>query len=143
MQSYKKNIIILLISLFVYCELAYAQPYELNIKVNALRSNKGTCVIMLFQKGESFHPKKNSYKVAKVEIDNGQCLYAFNGLLEGEYAVIVFHDENNNEELDTNFWGMPKEGIGNSNNYNGRPNFEKSKFNLPANKNISITIQYL
>ena len=34
------------------------------------------------------------------------------GLPEGEYAISLFHDENENKELDTNFIGIPKEAFG-------------------------------
>jgi uncharacterized protein (DUF2141 family) len=30
----------------------------------------------------------------------------------GDYAAQAFHDENNNETVDQNFIGMPKEGVG-------------------------------
>ncbi|MDX5950255.1 DUF2141 domain-containing protein, partial [Azospirillum brasilense] len=33
----------------------------------------------------------------------------------GTYAVQSFHDENQNLELDRNFLGLPKEGVGFSN----------------------------
>jgi len=34
----------------------------------------------------------------------------------GEYAISIFHDENDNGKLDTNFIGIPKEPYGFSNN---------------------------
>ena len=36
-----------------------------------------------------------------------------------QYAVKVFHDENTNSELDTNFLGIPTEDYGFSNNVRG------------------------
>ena len=37
----------------------------------------------------------------------------------GEYAVKVYHDENNNDQLDTRMFGIPKERYGFSNNVRG------------------------
>jgi len=34
----------------------------------------------------------------------------------GRYAIVVIHDENENQKLDRNFFGIPKEGFGFSNN---------------------------
>lgn len=34
----------------------------------------------------------------------------------GRYGVVVIHDENSNMKLDRNFFGVPKEGFGFSNN---------------------------
>ena len=37
------------------------------------------------------------------------------GLPPGQYAVQTFHDENGNKKVDRNFIGLPKEGVGFSN----------------------------
>ena len=39
----------------------------------------------------------------------------FPGIEPGTYAVSLFHDENSNGKLDTNFLGIPREGVGASN----------------------------
>jgi uncharacterized protein (DUF2141 family) len=39
----------------------------------------------------------------------------FPGVAPNTYAVSVFHDENSNGKLDTNFMGIPREGVGASN----------------------------
>lgn len=36
----------------------------------------------------------------------------FSDLKEGKYAIRYFHDENSGREIDMNFLGIPKEGIG-------------------------------
>ena len=49
----------------------------------------------------------------------------------GEYAIRVFHDENKNGELDTDFLGIPDEDYGYSNDasgFFGPPSWEKAKF---------------
>lgn len=38
------------------------------------------------------------------------------GVPAGDYAAQVFHDENGNEDVDQNFIGIPKEGVGFSRN---------------------------
>ena len=45
----------------------------------------------------------------------------FNNLAPGSYVASVQHDEDGNGKLKTNFIGMPKEGIGLSNNPGGIP----------------------
>jgi uncharacterized protein (DUF2141 family) len=39
----------------------------------------------------------------------------FKNLSPGEYVVRIFHDENNNQKMDMNAFGMPTEGYGFSN----------------------------
>jgi len=57
----------------------------------------------------------------------------FPGLAEGDYAVKVFHDVNENGVLDTSWMGLPKEPYGFSNNAMGTfgpPSFDQSKFRV-------------
>ena len=35
----------------------------------------------------------------------------FKGLKDGVYAIAIIHDENTNGKLDTNFIGIPAEGV--------------------------------
>ena len=51
----------------------------------------------------------------------------------GEYPVRVFHDENKNEIIGINFFGIPTEDYGYSNNTNswfGPPLWNRAKFNF-------------
>ena len=45
----------------------------------------------------------------------GETVVVLHGLPPGKYAVQTFHDENGNKKVDRNFIGMPKEGVGFSN----------------------------
>ena len=42
--------------------------------------------------------------------------YSFENLKLGNYAYRYFHDENDNNEMETNWIGMPDEEFGGSNN---------------------------
>lgn len=55
----------------------------------------------------------------KVKIENRKAEYTFEELPFGEYAIKLFHDENMDGELDTNFLGIPTEDYGFSNNVRG------------------------
>ena len=53
----------------------------------------------------------------------------------GEYAIASFWDENDNGELDTRLFGIPKERVGMSNNAKGRmgpAKWKDAKFTLEA-----------
>ena len=57
----------------------------------------------------------------------------FKNIPKGRYAIAVFLDENDNYKLDKNFFGIPKEKYGFSNNVlpSLRPaTFEESSFDL-------------
>jgi len=51
----------------------------------------------------------------------------------GQYAIVVHHDDNANDEMDTNWIGIPNEPIGISNGHipkYGPPKYEKAEFTL-------------
>ncbi len=64
-------------------------------------------------------------------IENKEVIVVIDSLKYGEYAVRVFHDENKNGKIDTNFLGIPTEDYGYSNDASGwfgPPSWEKAKF---------------
>lgn len=60
----------------------------------------------------------------------------------GTHAIGVYIDENDNEKLDTNFLGIPKEQYGFSNNAKafGIPKFEAASFSLNTYKKVQIRL---
>jgi uncharacterized protein (DUF2141 family) len=59
--------------------------------------------------------------------------------------VAVFHDENGNGKLDRNFIGIPKEGVGASNNRRhamGPPTWDESKFAVSGRVTLKIELRY-
>ena len=60
----------------------------------------------------------------------------------GTYAIGVYVDENENEKLDTNFLGIPKEQYGFSNNSKafGIPKFEAASFLIDTYKKVQIRL---
>lgn len=70
----------------------------------------------------------------------------FTNLEPGTYAIIVFHDENDNGKLDETPWGVPAEGYGFSNNAEGflaAPAFKDAAVTLGhSDREIAITLRY-
>ena len=65
-------------------------------------------------------------------------------LKNGVYAIKVLVDNNDNGKIDVNFFGIPKEQFGFSNNVLGIlgvPKFEKASFKLNSNKKIEIKLR--
>lgn len=65
-------------------------------------------------------------------------------LKKGVYAIKVLVDNNDNGKIDLNFFGIPKEQFGFSNNVLGIlgvPKFEKASFKLNSNKKIEIKLR--
>jgi uncharacterized protein (DUF2141 family) len=104
---------------------------ELRIKVIGLGSSNGTVKFSLFNSEESYAKRSNPLMEARLPIQEQTCEWVVQDLPYGEYSVILYHDENGNTKLDTNFVGIPKESYGFSNNAKamfGPPKYEKAKF---------------
>lgn len=98
---------------------------------------------MLFQEGQKFDVGSDQCLKQKGIIQNKRVVFYFQDLKPGKYAIMVFHDENEDGELKTNFIGMPKEGVGTSNNHQGIPSFRKCQFEIKGNKELGISMVYL
>ena len=84
-------------------------------------------------------------QVVIAEALDGRLVRAELQLPPGRYAFSLFHDLNDNGELDANFIGMPKEPIALSNNARARfgpPKFDDAVFELgsePVVQSISMS----
>lgn len=119
------------------------QDLSLSIKVAGISSEKGNILYTVFSDKVGF-PGDVDKAIHRglVPIKNGEADIRLQ-LPNGAYAIMVFHDEDGNNELKTNWFGMPKEGIGNSNNHKGIPSFNKSVFTLSEDTSIVIDLWYM
>ncbi len=116
------------------CIFMKAQETEgttIEMKITNIDNEEGQMLIGLYDSEGNWLNK--TFKGIFGEIKNGSCTAEFNNIPDGTYAISVFHDENNNGELDTNFMGVPKEDTGASNNAPanfGPPDWEDAKFEV-------------
>ena len=137
---------LLLISILLYSVYSVAQSpgstYNLEVTVVNLKNTKGKVMLALFDSEEAFLEDFTTGK--EVKIEGEEVVAVFENLSSGTYAMSVFHDENENKELDSNKMGIPKEPYGFSNNARGLfgpAKFEDAKFELSKNLKISIEVK--
>ena len=124
------------------------QPNVIHVEVVGLHSDKGQVLCALYSSRDGF-PKQSERALARVtsDIAQKQAVCEFSGIAPGTYALSVFHDENSNGKLDTKFMGIPREGVGASNNAKGHfgpPKFEAAAFPFTGGRlELKITINYL
>jgi len=120
---------------------AQEKTFNLTVNISGLDSDNGKVMIALYDGEAQFLNKR--FKSAMIKSNNKKVTYTFKDVPKGEYAVSFFHDENDNNKMDTNFIGIPKEDYGCSNNatgFMGPPQYEDAKFLLEENKSIDIKI---
>jgi uncharacterized protein (DUF2141 family) len=124
-----------------------ASENVIHVDVEGLRSDRGQVVCALYSSADGF-PKDANKVRARIQLAasgrRGVC--DFTGLQPGTYAVALFHDENSNGKLDTNFMGVPREGTGASNNAKGHlgpPKFSDAAFRFSGGRlELKITVNY-
>jgi len=120
----------------------------IHVEISGLRNDKGQVLCALFSSADAF-PKKADKAVARltVKIAERQATCDFSGVAAGTYAVSVVHDENSNGKLDTNFIGVPREGVGASNDAKGHmgpPKFGAASFRYQSGRlELKIHVNYL
>ena len=106
---------------------------SLEMEINNLKSNKGPLYIRILDVDE------NPVIVGTSSVVNYSSKISFDSISPGKYAIQFFHDENENQKMDFNLIGIPKEKFGSSNDVKpilGPPKFEKMLFEIYEDKKI-------
>jgi len=122
-------IIAMLIASAISAQLNSHQDIEVNI--SNIDNNEGKIMIGLYASEGNWLGNPQKGLIGKIE--DGESTTTFKNIPQGVYAISVFHDENNNNDLDMNFMGIPKEDNGCSNNASGLfgpPKWKDAKFKL-------------
>lgn len=121
-----------------------ATAAELTVTVSGIDANAGEIGCALY-KGPDGFPMDDSVATTLWQnaTDAGvEC--RFDGLESGDYAVAVSHDFNGNRQTDTNFFGIPTEPWGVSNNVRPTlraPRFEEAAVPVQPGTAVSITVE--
>ena len=122
-----------------WTDVSAQKVHSLKVEIHGLRSERGKLFFQLFDE------QKNVVREAIVDIKGSPMVLNFDQIKQGQYAFRYYHDENNNQKLDRNLLGVPREGFGFSNDpplIVGEPSFDKWLF--PAHKDVTqiSTIRY-
>jgi len=150
---------------------AHAQTSDLKVEVSGLRNYKGQVVLMLWPDSSESSKFPDAGRVqfrderagelpcdfpnaglCRRVVESLQDLtvsYTFTSLPAGDYAVLVFHDENNNGQLDTGLMKRPLEARGFSGvlpedvgPIGGKIKFDQARFALNGNKTVTVGLRY-
>ena len=116
------------------------QRATLTIEVVNVEKNRGKVVVEIYNEKSGW--LKSPFRRAALATGANAATASFD-VPPGKYAVSVYQDLNENNRLDQNFLGIPKEPIGFGNNYKpfGKPSFEPALIDhKPAGKSQAIKL---
>jgi len=121
---------------------------QLVVEIVGLHSGKGRVAAAVYCSKAGF-PGDIDKACARLvtPAKSGKLKLVFDAVPAGEVAVSMFHDENANAKLDSNFLGIPKEGWGTSRDAKARfgpPSYDDAKLELGPGerKRIVVHVQY-
>lgn len=124
---------------------AIADSGKLLVDLDNVRDDSGQIRASIYSDPDTFRKEEKALKIASLPARAGKITLSLDGLAPGRYAVMVYHDANNDQKLNLRFGMFPTEGYGLSNNPTvmGPPKFSESVFDLKAGDNrIAIKLTY-
>ncbi|MEM6893266.1 MAG: DUF2141 domain-containing protein [Bacteroidota bacterium] len=134
----------LTLSLFAISFISFAQEAEgitITVTVDNVLNDNGKVMAGLHT-ADTFM-KAEGIKVVEGKITEGKVILTFENVLPGSYAIMAMHDENENNQMDYQSNGMPKESYGMSGNDMsfGPPTFTDAQFEV-TDKDLEFSIRF-
>ncbi|MBB3047965.1 uncharacterized protein (DUF2141 family) [Litorivivens lipolytica] len=116
---------------------------DINVNVSQISSDKGGLVVQVYDSEDTWL-SDDTVLSKRYELqpgDSAKTVIIPIELEAGNYALSVYHDENDNKKLDANFIGIPKEPVGLSNDHRpkfGPPKYRKAEIEVSEGTVIEI-----
>lgn len=129
----------LIFSIFIQAQ-DKKEGITITVTVPNITSSTGEVHFGLYN--ENTFMKTAPIKGAKSIIKDGKAKITFTNVTKGTYAISCFHDKNENNKMDFETNGMPKEnyGVSNNNMSYGPPTWDDAKFKVGV-ENLDIEIR--
>jgi uncharacterized protein (DUF2141 family) len=117
---------------------------DLTIKVNNILKQDNFIRVAIYNNASDFPGNYvNAIETVNVPVTGTTQTITIKNLKPDTYAISLFHDTNDNEILDTNSIGIPREPFGFSNNPRlfGPPKFHKCKFKFTESMTKTIYLK--
>jgi uncharacterized protein (DUF2141 family) len=118
---------------------------EVVVRISGLSEPLGQVGCSLFAGATGFPMDNSAARVLWLPAEAGGVTCRYADVPEGSYAVSIGHDLNGNRRVDTNFFGLPTEQWGVSNNARPSlraPRFDEAVFKVtPESREVGIDIK--
>ena len=121
-----------------------ATSAQLTVRITDITNVKGHVMIGIFNNESDYPVDGKQFRKIYLKVEATELSYTFTDMPLGDYAICVYHDENDDKICNLNLFGAPTEEYGFSNNvrpFLSCPSFKQTKFSLSGNQTISIKIE--
>lgn len=119
-------------------------PVDLRIEVTEIGKENGEVHVALYNSSPAFMKTDRVFRSKIIPVRSQDSLsFTLAQVPPGKYALAVFLDRNDNNKLDMNLFGIPKEKYGFSGDKRPlfrAPNFDEAAFEV-SEKNRAVTIK--
>ena len=116
---------------------------QILLEVSGLENLDGNLAIAINNSSVQFNSNTECYRDTIIDIVSNHMMITIGNIVPGTYAVSLFHDVDEDGELDLGLFNIPEEGFGFSNNPAigfSQPDFDDCKFVLEENQSITVPI---
>ena len=134
-----RTLILLFIVLFSSSLFAHG-----TIIITNVEHGDGYIDVKIYDSKESFLKEDLARETVRKKATKGKTVVPLSKIHQGQIAIVVYHDEDNNNKLKTGLFWRPKEGYAFSNNYKPKspPKFSKALIELIHGKPVEIELNY-
>ena len=114
------------------------------IIITNVEHGDGYIDVKIYDSKEGFLKEELATESVRKKATKGKTVVPLSKVHEGQVAIVVYHDEDNNGKLKTGLFWRPKEGYAFSNNYQPKspPKFSKASIELIHGKPVEIELKY-
>ena len=114
------------------------------IIITNVEHGDGYIDVKIYDSKESFLKEDLARETVRKKATKGKTVIPLSKIHEGQVAIVVYHDENNDGKLKTGLFWRPKEGYAFSNDYKPKapPKFSKASIELIHGKPVEIELNY-
>ena len=121
------------------------QEGTIALKIHDVKDAVGQLRIGIFDKPSDFKNKENPVYKKSVLLKDTLVEVNFEHVANGQYAIAVYHDENNDFQLNQKKLGIPAEGVGFSGVSKSKikpPDFDVASFHFAEDTTIHLHLRY-
>lgn len=120
-----------------------SSEHNLIVEIDNVAPNKGKLYLAFWDNKNDFLNNEKTTFVKAIDGNKKKLNVKIPTVKKGWWAMAILQDENDNKKMDYNFFGVPQENFGFSNNptiFMSEPSFDECKFNLQSDTTIRVDL---